>query len=508
MAAEFLQMRGIIKHYGPSPVLRDVTFLAEKGEVHALVGENGAGKSTLMKILAGAVRRDSGGIDIASQSAAINSPHDAHRLGIHAVYQEFSLIPHLSIAENILLSQMPKFSLWRWVNWSKVYEQAQQNLSEIGFSDLDVTTLVSRLSVPQQQMVEIAKAVVKKPRILILDEPSAVLSQNELERLFSLIERLKAQGTLVIYISHRLDEVFQVGDRITVLKDGEIVGTVRPQEIDQNQLIKMMVGRTLEEIYPSRRTPVGEELLRVDRLSASGRFSDVSFSLRRGEILGMFGLVGSGRTEVARCIFGADIPQRGEVYINGKRIVIRAPRQALDAGIGFLTEDRKRNGLVLTATIRDNISLASYPQITRWGVLNRPRQEKLVQQKIEELRIRPPHLRKLVWQLSGGNQQRVALAKWLLVNADVLILDEPSRGVDVATKGQIYQAMRDIAESGVGILLISSEMIEILGMSDRILVMREGRIAGELSRDEANEESLIALAAGVNLEIHRDIHPG
>jgi len=283
-----------------------------------------------------------------------------------------------------------------------------------------------------------------------------------------------------------------------IVKDGEIVGTVRPSDVDQNQLVKMMVGRTLEEIYPPRRTALGAELLRVNRLSAPRRFYDISFSLRRGEILGMFGLVGSGRTEVARCIFGADRLVQGEIYLNGKRTSIRAPRQALNAGIGFLTEDRKRNGLVLTANIRDNISLASYPRMTRWGFLNRRQQEALVRQKVNELNIRPPQLEKLVWQLSGGNQQRVALAKWLLVHANILILDEPSRGVDVATKVQIYHAMRDIAESGVGILLISSEMIEILGMSDRILVMREGRLAGELTHTEATEERLITLAAGLN----------
>ncbi len=506
MAAEFLQMRGIVKHFGPSPVLCNVDFCAEEGEVHALVGENGAGKSTLMKILAGAVRRDSGEIQIAGEVASINAPPDAHRLGVHAVYQEFSLIPHLSIAENILLSQMPRSSLWRWVNWSRVYEQAQQNVAEIGFGDLNVHTLVSRLSVPQQQMIEIVKAVVKKPRILILDEPSAVLSQEELKRLFGLIQQLKARGTLIIYISHRLEEVFQIADRITVLKDGEIVGTVRPSEIDENQLVKMMVGRTLEEIYPSRRTDPGPELLRVNGLSSPGRFTGISFSLHHGEILGMFGLVGSGRTEVARAIFGADPLSQGEIYLNGQRITIRTPREALSSGIGFLTEDRKRNGLVLTANIRDNISLASFPQMTRLGLLNLRQQEHLVKQKVDQLSIRPPQLRRLVWQLSGGNQQRVALAKWLLVQANILMLDEPSRGVDVATKAQIYHAMRELAESGVGILLISSEMIEILGMSDRILVMREGRIVGHLARSEATEERLITLAAGVEtrVEMNRD----
>ena len=342
MAAEFLQMQGIVKHYGRSPVLRGVNFSAAVGEVHALVGENGAGKSTLMKILSGGVRCDRGEISIANEIVEVNSPHDAQGLGISAVYQEFSLIPHLSIAENILLGQTPKSKVW--VNWARIYNQARQILAEIGFGHLSVRSLVSNLSVPQQQVVEIAKALTKKPRILILDEPSAVLSQEELRHLFSLIHQLKTEGKLIVYISHRLDEVFQIADRITVLKDGEVVGTVRPSDVDQNQLVKMMIGRTLEEIYPPRRTAPGGELLRVNGLSAP-RFYDISFSLRRGEILGMFGLVGSGRTEVARCIFGADRLVQGEIYLNGKRTSIRAPRQALNAGIGFLTEDRKRNGL-------------------------------------------------------------------------------------------------------------------------------------------------------------------
>lgn len=499
-SADFLQMRGISKHYRGTQALRDVDFSASAGEVHAICGENGAGKSTLIKVLAGALRRDSGEILLDGKPVEIDSPHRAHELGIYAVYQEFSLIPHLSITENILLGQMPTATMKWWVDWPEAHRRAQTILQSIGFHGLDVRTRVSRLSVPHQQMVEIAKAMQHKPRILILDEPSAVLSHEELKRLFALIQTLKAQGTLILYISHRLDEVFEIADRITILKDGELVGTVHPKDTDQPGLVRMMVGRTLNEIYPENRTAPGEELLRVNKLTRAGVFRDISFSLARGEILGLFGLVGSGRTDVARCIFAADVPTSGDIVLKGQTMHLRKPEDAVRAGIAFLTEDRKRSGLVLSASIRDNISLAALRRMSHWSVLDRGEQDKLVQAEIKELSVRPPDPQRLVRQLSGGNQQKVALAKWLLVNAEVFILDEPCRGVDVATKVEIYQTMHDLAERGAGILLISSEMLEILGMSDRILVIREGRIAGELTRAEATEERLLALAAGITTE--------
>lgn len=508
--ASFLQMRGISKSYRVTQALRAVDFSADAGEVHAIVGENGAGKSTLVKILAGAVARDAGEIRLGGEPAAIDSPLHVHRLGIYAVYQEFSLVPHLSITENILMGQMPTGKARWWVDWSAAHRQASAILEAIGFHGFNVRTTVSRLSVPHQQMVEIAKAVAGRPRILILDEPSAVLSQEELKSLFGLIRKLKNENTLILYISHRLDEVFEVADRITVLKDGEYVGTVRPQEVDQNQLIKMMVGRTLDEIYPPRRTQPGEEILSVRNLSKAGAFEDVSFALARGEILGLFGLVGSGRTQVARCLFGADPFTAGEIRLKGQPFHPKNPQAAVAAGVGFLTEDRKQNGLVMSCSIRDNVSLASMPGMSRWGVLKRRQQEERVRAMVKELAIRPPQLERLVRYLSGGNQQKVALAKWLLTEAEVLILDEPTRGVDVATKVEIYQIMRDLAEQGIGFLLISSEMLEILGMSDRILVMREGRLVGELAREAATEEGLLALATVMNQdakEHHADITP-
>jgi ABC-type sugar transport system ATPase subunit len=494
-------MRQISKSYESTQALRAVDFSAVAGEVHAIVGENGAGKSTLVKILSGAVRRDSGQILLDDRPVEIDSPFRAHQLGIRAVYQEFSLVPHLSITENILMGQMPTGS-FRWlVDWSSAHRQAQDILEGIGFSGFNVKTRVSRLSVPHQQMVEIAKALAGKPRILILDEPSAVLSHEEIKSLFALIRQLtREHSTLVLYISHRIDELFEVADRITVLKDGELVGTVRPGETNQDQLIKMMVGRTLDEIYPPARNGQGETILQVSGLSRQGVFSDVSYTLARGEILGLFGLVGSGRTEVARCIFGAEQATSGEIVLKGQPFRPRNPRIAVTAGIAYLTEDRKRDGLVMTCSMRDNASLASLPELSHWGLLNRRQQTDRIQAKIRELNIRPPHLERLVRQFSGGNQQKVAFAKWLLVHADVLILDEPTRGVDVATKVEIYQIIRGLAEQGRAILLISSEMPEILGMSDRVLVMREGRVVGELTKAEVTEERLLALAVVADKE--------
>ena len=494
---DFLVMRGIRKNFDGTQALKGVDFSARLGEVHAIVGENGAGKSTLMKILSGALQLDAGEILLDGEPVVFKSPISAHRMGIRAVYQEFSLVRHLSVTENILMGQMPTGRLKWWVDWKEAHKRAQEILAEFGFSGLDVRTHVSHLSVSHHQMVEIAKAAVTVPKIWILDEPSAVLSQEELHRLFAMVERLKRESALILYISHRLDEVFKVADRITVLRDGELMGTVRPKETDEGALIKMMVGRTLGEYYPQRRKKAGEALLTVKELSSEDSFSDVSFSIASGEILGFFGLVGSGRTQVARCIFAADRATSGDIYLKSEKLRLKSPRAAVEAGIALVTEDRKRDGLVMSCSIRDNASLAALHQMSRWILLNIRQRDERVQSKVEELSINPPQINRLVRQLSGGNQQKVVLAKWLLSQARVLILDEPTRGVDVATKVEIYHIISELAERGVGILLISSELPEILGMSDRILVMREGRLVGEFTRSQASEEGLLAYAAGV-----------
>lgn len=494
---DFLVMRGIRKSFDGTQALKGVDFSACLGEVHAIVGENGAGKSTLMKIIAGALRRDSGDILLDGNSVEINSPFSAHQLGIQAVYQEFSLVRHLNITENILLGQIPTHKMKWLVDWKSAHLKAAQILEEVGFSGLDVKKLVSQLSVSQQQMVEIAKAAVTKPRIWILDEPSAVLSQEELKRLFGLIQKLKQESALILYISHRLEEVYQIADRITVLKDGELIGTVKPSEANQKQLIKMMVGRDLAELFPNRKSNPQTEALSIENFTRIGSFQNISFSLRHGEIIGLFGLVGSGRTQVARCIFGADPLNSGEIRLEGRPIKLRSPREAVTAGIAFLTEDRKRDGLVMSCSIKDNASLATLGQDSLLGVMDLRKRDIRVQEKVAELDIHPPQITRLVRQLSGGNQQKVILAKWLLSKARVLILDEPTRGVDVATKAEIYRIINDLADKGVGVLLISSELPEILGISDRALVMREGMLVGEFTRAEASEEKLLACAAGV-----------
>lgn len=492
-----LEMKKISKSYDGTKALKKINFSAFTGEVHAIVGENGAGKSTLVKILAGAIEQDEGEIKLDGRPVKIETPLHARKLEIRAVHQEFSLIPHMNVAENILMGQMPTCRVKNWINWSRAYSRTEEILKEIGFEGINVRTPVSRLSVSHQQMVEIAKAVAEKPRILILDEPSAVLSQQELSSLFKLIRMLKKQSTLILYISHRLDEVFEIADQITVLKDGELIGTVDSKEVNEDQLIKMMVGRSLSEIYPERCTKPTKVILSVKGLGQGKLFSNISFSLRRNEILGMFGLVGSGRTQVARSIFGADQFTSGKIYLDNKEFKPRSPYDAVKVGISLLTEDRKRDGLILSCSIRDNVSLATLKQMSKWVFLNAEQQRNLVRSKIQELNINPPQEKRLVRTLSGGNQQKVVLAKWLLTKARVLILDEPTRGVDIATKVEIYHIIGDLADKGIGILFISSELPEILGMSDRILVMREGNLVGEFTRSEASEEKLLAAAAGV-----------
>jgi len=496
-ATEYLMMRGISKNYDGTQALRKVDFSASSGEVHAIVGENGAGKSTLVKILTGAVQADAGQILLNGKPREINNPLIGQRLGIRMVHQHVSLVPHLTVTENIVIGDMPTRKLKWWISWPEAHRRTQEILEEVGFRRINVRSSVSRLSASQQQIVGIAKAIAVKPQILIMDEPSAVLSQEELKHLFALIRKLKEKSVLILYISHRLDEVFEIADRVTVLKDGILVGTVNPQETDKRSLIKMMVGRTLDEVFPDRAFGAGAEVLSLKGLSLEGSFENISFSVAQGEVVGLYGLIGSGRTEVARCIFGAEQPTSGEIRLSGQTIRPGSPRDALKAGIAMLTEDRIRDGLVLFLSIRDNVSLANFELMSRWGILRRSRQNSLIQSKAQELNIRPPNIDRLVRTLSGGNQQKVVLAKWLLARSKLLILDEPTRGVDVATKQEIYNLINGLAIGGMGILLISSEMPEILGMSDRVLVMREGQMAGEFLRQQATEQNLLACAAGI-----------
>jgi ribose transport system ATP-binding protein len=490
-------MSGISKRFGGTQALRSVDFSAESGEVHAIVGENGAGKSTLSRVLSGAVQCDAGEIRLDGELEAITSPLRAQQLGIRMVHQHATLVPNLSVTENVLLGGLPKGRFGWWIDWGAAHRQVQQIMERIGFEGIDVRRRVVRLSAAQRQVVEIAKAVAVKPKILIMDEPSAVLAQEDLTKLFALIRRLREENVLIFYISHRLDELSAIADRVTVLKDGALVATVDPRHIARDELIRLMVGRPLQDIFPRRHPKFGPELLSLRGLGRAGSFQDISLSVAEGEIVGLYGLVGSGRTEVARCIFGADRAGAGEIRVMGRPLHPRSPQDALRAGIAMLTEDRIGDGLVLGLSIRDNMSLASFPDMSRRGVLDRHRQRALVEEKVRELDVRPPDIERLVSKLSGGNQQKVVLGKWLLTNARILLLDEPTRGVDVGAKKEIYATIADLAARGMGILLISSELPEVLGMCDRTLVMREGRLIGEFTREEATEEKVLARASGV-----------
>ena len=496
-----LELRGLRKRYDATLALRDVGLVVEAGEVHALVGENGAGKSTLIKILAGAVHRDAGTIILDGQAVDLPSPTAARAAGIRVVYQEFSLVPTVSVTENVLLGQLPTSGAGLWIDWTVAHRRAAEAIASLGFEVPDVRKRVGALPVSQRQMIEIAKAMLERPRILILDEPSAVLSTRDLERLFAALRSLRQTGATVIYVSHRLDEVFAIADRITVLKDGAWVGTVSTSEIDQAGLVRMMVGRAMGEIYPKRRAPAPSgPLLAVRGLSRRKAFSGVSLDLAPGEILGVSGLVGSGRTELLRALSGADRPDAGEMTLAGRPYHPHSPADGLRAGVAMLSEDRARDGLIPAMSLRDNLSLASLARMSRFGVLRRHVQDALVEAEVKRLDVRAASVSAPVRRLSGGNQQKSLVGRWLMRGARVLLLDEPTRGVDVGAKAEIYRIVARLAEDGMGILLVSSELPEILGLSDRILVMRAGRIVGRFARAEATEERLLAAAAGLATE--------
>lgn len=490
-----LDMKGIAKSYPGVVALSGVDFSVLPGEVHALVGENGAGKSTLMKILAGADTKDAGSILIDGAEVHIDSPHEAMRLGVSIIYQEFNLVPYMNAAENIFLGREPASAVPGVIDFRRMYDEAGKIIDELGVA-VNVRSPMNRLSVAQQQMVEIAKATSRKSRIIAMDEPSATLTDHELENLFALIRRLKADGVSIIYISHRLEEIFEIADRVTVLRDGAFVAAKNVADTDRSDIIRMMVGRELCETFPKQQAEAGPVALEVKGLTRVGIIEDINLSVRQGEILGIAGLVGAGRTEVARAIFGADPIDSGQVLIDGRPVDIRSPRHAISLGIGLVTEDRKALGLVLGMAVRENISLANLNILTRLGFINRGKERKVAEGYVEDILIKTPSIEQAVQNLSGGNQQKVVLAKWLFTKSKALIFDEPTRGIDVGAKTEIYQLMNRLTETGVAIIMISSELPEVLGMSDRILVMHEGRIAGELSRHEATQEKIMRLATG------------
>jgi ribose transport system ATP-binding protein len=492
-----LEMKGIGKSFPGVKALEGVNLTVREGQVHALLGENGAGKSTLIKILSGAYIRDEGEIFWEGKKADIKSPQDAQGLGISTIYQEFNLASHLTVAENIFLGHLPQKGLL--VDWVAAKNRAREILDNLGVS-FSVDETPANLAVAEQQLVEIAKALNRETRILIMDEPSAVLGDKDLEKLFDVVRQLQSQGIGIIYISHRLKEIFEVADEVTVLKDGRYVATRDISDVNMDDLVKLMVGRELADVYPKRTAQPGEMLLEVNNISREGVLHDISFNLRAGEIVGFAGITGSGRTELARVIFGADPYTSGQMQLYGEPYKVRSPGDAISKGIALVTEDRKGQGLLLKLAVTQNTTISGLNKLTRFGIIKMKEELELVKDMIEQLSIKTPGPNFIVLNMSGGNQQKVVLARWLSLGVRIFIMDEPTRGIDVGSKSEIYQIMAELTEQGVGIIMISSELPEILGMSDRIMVMREGRLVKELSRQEASEEAIMLHAVGTEAE--------
>lgn len=487
-----LMMKNITKSFPGVLALDRVYFELKKGEVHALVGENGAGKSTLIKIISGAYQKDSGEIIFNNEIVEIKNPRHAQEIGISVIYQEFNLIPHLTIGENIFLGREPMV-------YSKVIadniinKETKKILNELDL-DLDPDIKVAELGVAMQQMVEVAKALSMDAEIIIMDEPTAALGEHEIEQLFKTITRLKEKGISIIYISHCLSELWEIADRVTIFRDGQYIATSNIEDTDKETLIKQMVGRDLKEQFPDRNSLIGQEILRVENLTREGMLSNISFNLKAGEVLGFAGLVGSGRTELMRCIFGADYFEKGDIYINGNKVNINSPGDGIKNGIGFITEDRKKQGLVLIRSIKENITITDIKQVMKGIFINYIKENEIANDFVDKLKIKTPSNEQEVRYLSGGNQQKVVLAKWLLQKTKILIFDEPTRGIDVGAKKEVYSLINNLTNHGVGIIMVSSELPEIIGVSDRILVMNHGCITGELSAEEATQEKILNYA--------------
>ncbi|MBK8019980.1 MAG: sugar ABC transporter ATP-binding protein [Chloroflexi bacterium] len=489
-----VELSNISKSFRGVHALRNVTFSVLPGEIHALVGENGAGKSTLMKILSGDYQRDAGAIRIDGEQVEIRNPHEGREHGIGIIYQEFSLASDLTVAENLFLNQLS--GRGGLINWPAMYKRAEALIQSVGFQ-INPRTKVRDLTVAYQQMVEITKEFSQNVKVLVLDEPTAVLAPQETERLFSVMRRLKEQGISFIHISHRLEEVLEIADRITVLKDGEVVGTVNKRDVTKDDIIQMMIGRKLSAMYPKRSIKPGEVVLSVSGLSGLNNVTDISFDVRAGEVLGIAGLVGSGRTEVARAIFGADRSTSGRISLYGKPLNVRSVQKAVKSGIGLVPEDRKQQGVILPMSVRKNVTLPSLRKVTTFlGIFRANRERTMVNDLITKLAIKTNGMNAEVADLSGGNQQKVALAKWLSRDCDVLILDEPTRGVDVGAKVEIYNVINTLAAQGIAIIMISSEMMEVIGMADRVMVMSRGHLTGFLEGEDITEENILRLSIG------------
>lgn len=495
-----LELKGLTKVYPGVVALDDVCMTFKKGEVHAIVGENGAGKSTLIKSITGALEPTGGSIIFDGKEYKGFNPIQAIELGIGAVYQEFNLVPYLSVAENIFYGREIKKG--PILDIKKMCQETDIILKELGVR-IDPKTRVKDLSVAYQQIVEIAKSVSREVKVLILDEPSAPLTNTEIVAMFKIIKKLKQKGVTIIYISHRLEEIFEISDRVTVMRDSKYILTMETSDTDRKCLISLMVGRDLTDDYPCCNCKDQEVMLEVKNINTS-YVRNINFKVNKGEILGFAGLVGAGRTETARAVFGADTLLSGDVFLNGKKINIKTPKDAIKSGIGLIPEDRKQHGVLLGLSIRNNITFSSLDKVSRYGWIDNKKENTKINELKSNLRIKTPSMEQLVKNLSGGNQQKVVLAKWMATKCEVLIFDEPTRGIDVGAKQEIYKLMRQLADSGKALIMISSEMPELLGMSDRIIVMHEGEIVGELDRCEATQEIILDMASkefkGVNVK--------
>lgn len=489
-----IEMTGIMKSFGTNQVLNNAGFFLKDGEVHALMGENGAGKSTLMKILTGVYTKDGGTVKVNGQEVDYSSPQEAEAAGIVFIYQELNVMFDLTVEENLFMGKeiTKGFGI---CDRKAMRAKAEEVLDRMGVK-IPVDTVMSDLSVGQQQMIEICKALLVDAKVIIMDEPTAALTQSETAALFEVINTLRKRGVSIVYISHRMEEIFELCDRITVLRDGQYIDTREIKDITMDDVVKMMIGREIGERYPSRNHSIGKTVFEVKGLSRKGAFDNVSFTVGAGEVLGVSGLMGAGRTEIMQAIFGYMPADSGEILIDGQPVKIKNPMDAMKAGIGFITEDRKVEGLMLDKTIRENIALANLGTISGSGVISKAKEKSLISRGIEEFKIRCFGTEHECGNLSGGNQQKVVLAKWIYTQPKILILDEPTRGVDIGAKKEIYNVINDMARKGVAIIMVSSELPEILGMSDRVMVVREGDVRGILNIENASQENIMTLATG------------
>lgn len=489
-----VELVNIVKAFPGVLALNKISFKLKKGQVHVLLGENGAGKSTLIKILSGVYIPDEGEIYIEGEKIEFKNPIHARNCGIATIYQEFTLVEQLSVAENIFMGRLPvSRKIGKYVSWKKLYRETEKLLNEIGLK-LNPKELVCNLGVAQKQMVEIAKAVSLNSKIIIMDEPTSVLTDEEVKELFNIIHKLKKAGKGIIYISHRLEEASIIGDIVTVLRNGTYIDTIKAKGTEVATLIKMMIGRDLTEMFPKRKKiKFGEKALEVNNLT-NCNVEDINFYVKKGEVLGIAGLVGSGRTELARAIFGVDDVSKGEILINGEKVNIKNPLEAIKNGLSYISEERRKDGLVLVLSVKDNITLSSFFKFSKRSVVNHRKQEELAQYYVNRLDIKTPHLNQKTLLISGGNQQKIVVSKWLCADSNIFIFDEPTRGIDVGTKVEIYNIINELVSKGAAIIMISSELPEILGMSDRVIVMSKGKISGEILKEEATQKKILNAA--------------